>query len=483
MFKTKTKKSGKKKVVQVDLRTMDTDLKGVGPKKMSVDFEVSNQEPQNNGNFTKQGDVKGGDERMKNKAEQGLSSEISSSLSKVSSRQTSHFSNREKKHKTDLDKKVIGDKELPKLVDSNKKTSLRMPGGSFKGQFNKKESFDFLKKENVGEDGLNSGLNSTKTGTDHPFLHKTITSNKKEAKKTEKKDSHSKEPFSIDKKGKKKKEWAPMVVVIVFVLFLAGLLAGGYTFYMSKAVTKRAEIKKKEEQKKNLAKKTNSGNSSTVDSSNEKKVDNKVTTKNNTQGANPFDVNKFITTDSTFLVDLVNFVANLKKSGMATEGGLTNGLFVTPMIDENTPFVAETLLKAVGLDELVDVNLLKNPCKLFVLDDNGSVRITLLFELKADVGDYQKFKASIVAKENLLPAKMLPLFVDGDKPTLSGDSIVFNVNKENKEARYFNYVSGVSDKSVDWNVINLGRGEILYFATSKMSAKKITDYFLSRVSK
>jgi len=77
---------------------------------------------------------------------------------------------------------------------------------------------------------------------------------------------------------------------------------------------------------------------------------------------------------------------------------------------------------------------------------------------------------------------MRGFFVDDPAPTIQGE-VKFSVNKNNKNSRYFNYIPGNTSSSVDWNVLDLGKGQIIYFATSKNLAEKITDYFMNLVMK
>jgi hypothetical protein len=190
-------------------------------------------------------------------------------------------------------------------------------------------------------------------------------------------------------------------------------------------------------------------------------------------------IDKFNTTETTFNNDLKEFINKLKSGNYNTE--LKNGIFVTPMANETTPFNAETLLRVTHLTEIFDVNNLKPACKLFISSDNNLVRVALIFELQ-DTADGKLIKDKIIKNEQILPAKMQYLFMDGEKPTIP-TVVKFSVNSDNYNSRYFNYLPPKVTSSVDWNILDLGKGKIVYFATSKNLAEKITGYFMRMVIK
>jgi len=124
---------------------------------------------------------------------------------------------------------------------------------------------------------------------------------------------------------------------------------------------------------------------------------------------------------------------------------------------------------------------LKDSCKIFAIEDSGEVRLAVIFEL-VEVADEKLVKSKIIQNEKDLMKKMSYLFVDGARPIVPA-KVSFVVNKENMSARYSNYVPSIDTSSVDWNILDLGKGKLVYFATSRKTAKVLTDYFMRTVIK
>ncbi len=124
---------------------------------------------------------------------------------------------------------------------------------------------------------------------------------------------------------------------------------------------------------------------------------------------------------------------------------------------------------------------LKPACKLFIMQDADKIRVSLVFELNDGI-DAITIKDTIVKNEISLPALMKSLFVDNDQVIIP-TTIKFSVNQGNLNSRYFNYKSGDTFSSVDWNILDLGQGKIIYFATSKNLAEKVTNYFTNLIVK
>jgi hypothetical protein len=83
----------------------------------------------------------------------------------------------------------------------------------------------------------------------------------------------------------------------------------------------------------------------------------------------------------------------------------------------------------------------------------------------------------------VLSKKMSYLFVDGVKPEIPTE-IKFKISNDNPPARYANYSPGVDTSSVDWNVLDLGNdGALVYFATSRNTAKELREHFIRLVRK
>jgi len=189
--------------------------------------------------------------------------------------------------------------------------------------------------------------------------------------------------------------------------------------------------------------------------------------------------NKFITSEATFISDLNRFITTLKQSGDITS--LKAGIIVTPMINETTAFPAQALIKSMKMTAFLKDTDLKPTCKLFVMQDAGKIRTALVFELNDGV-DAKIVKDNIIKNEISLPATIKPLFMDNDQIIIP-TTIKFSVNPDNLNSRYFNYKPGDTFSSVDWNILDLGQGKIIYFATSKNLAEKVTNYFTNLIVK
>lgn len=442
MFGSKNKK-GAKKQVGISVKTMDSDLKGDGSKKMAVEYENLHS-----------------DENAKNAIEGAKPTEEKQAKGETSFQPPFEQS---KGVESNVHNQNIGKTSIPQGTFSTTTEETRVQPSDKPIAENANNSFSLTDDKFKSTSPSNSPAVKPK---ETPFLH-TATDQQNNNKANQSKTKNAK----IEKKS----STSSIIWIISFILLLATILLGGYYFYMKSSdkkieeqkQTAKSNVKKPENQVKQ--KNTTTNNENATENNNKKPTTKKAA----------MVIDKFNTTETTFNNDLKEFVSKLKSSNNTTE--LKNGIFVTPMTNETTPFNTEALLRATHLTEIFDVDSLKPACKIFISSDNNLVRVALIFELQ-DTVDSKLIKNKIIKNEQILPTKMQYLFVDGEKPTIPA-VIKFSVNTDNYNSRYFNYLPPKVTSSVDWNILDLGKGKIIYFATSKSLAEKITGYFMRLVVK
>jgi hypothetical protein len=315
----------------------------------------------------------------------------------------------------------------------------------------KREGFSVNKNAN----GATGVINPPKKD-DSAFLHQAV---------DEKMDSKAKVPSKQLEKmpTKKKGGMNSFLLIVLFIALLAGILFGGYYFYMNKGdnspkVEKPITPIKKPVEKPNtpIEKPIQEEKAPTVPK-----------------------VEKLITSAETFNDDLAKFILDLKQRRNLTD--LQNGIFISPMATIENPLLSSELLKALHMTAYFNQADLKDSCKMFAVEDNGEIRLAVIFEL-AEIADEKLVKDRVIKNEKDLMMKMSYLFVDGMKPTVPTE-ISFTINDNNINARYENYTPSIDTSSVDWNILDLGKGKLVYFATSRKTAKILTDYFMRTVTK
>jgi len=443
MFGSKKNKSAStKSKVDVSIKTMDNDVKGSGAKNVSIDYEKNN--------------ITG------NNATANSGNQTSQAMEK------SPFQNE------------TPQAPEPSIANKNKTTeqsaTTQLPHGLPRGSFLMAGS-NFSETEGVKNTAtFSSEPNSTgeAVSTEKPFLHETTDSLNKDKVNQVKSNA-------IQNTVAKKSGMSSIIWVIAFILLLATILLGGYYFYMKQGSKKTAtpvtktknttqqatkretQMPPQEQQTKPVA---NRNNQATQQQTMPKKEKPKVPS-------------TFIASEATFASDLHRFVSILKQGDNAT--ALKAGIIVTPMINETTAFPAQVLIKSMKMTAFLKDTDLKPACKLFVMQDTGKIRTALIFELNDGV-DAKIVKDNIIKNEISLPATIKPLFMDNDQIIIP-TTIKFSVNPDNLNSRYFNYKPGDTFSSVDWNILDLGQGKIIYFATSKNLAEKVTNYFTNLIVK
>jgi hypothetical protein len=472
MFGPKKQKSTKKQV-GISVKTMESDLKGEGGKNVAVEYDGGQSE-------TKNANESPSDNTMTKQAENPQSKEDFHSPFNNNSLKENLSVNKEQAtipQKKGIDNTGTGIARgtFPKTPSGSESLMTEQPPTK------KIDNNIPFAGESKSEDS--AMLSADKQGSSEtPFLH-TATGMPLDNQKDKPTISQTKNKPQISQKNSHSIIW-----IIAFILILASILLGGYYFYMTKDSKKEPQQPPKNNTKKdvgatntktdttNRATEVNNGNQNTNSTQPDPSDNNQ---NNNLPPESQKVIDRFITTENTFESDLKAFITDLKTQDNTT--ALSNGLLVSPMKNAETPLVASELLKAVAMDDVLTASDLKTTTKLFVAKDNSLVRVALMFELKDGVDD-KIVKNQIIQKEDVLPAKMITLFVDGEKPTLPTD-VKFAVNPNNQNSRYFNYNPPQTISSVDWNILDLGQGKIIYFATSKNLAEKITDYFMKVVAK
>ena len=307
--------------------------------------------------------------------------------------------------------------------------------------------------------GNTSGKNNS------AFLHQAI-----DKKMEDNKENSSRQFNKIA--TEEKKGISSIIFIIIFILLLAGIMYGGYYFYMHQG-EKKSKQQNSEQVNKTSAEEKNINNKTTESA---KKIPAKIPQK---PIPVKYKIGPLVTSPTTFNNDLGKFVLEIKQKGDKTE--LQNGVLVDVIKKDKTALSSKELLEAIHMTDFFKPTDLKNTCKLFVIEDSGKIRVGTVFEL-SNTADEKIVKEKIIEKENDLIQKMSYLFVDRDKPIVPTE-VKFNVNPVNMGARYANYSPGVDTASVDWNILDLGKGKIVYFVTSKKSAKTLTDYLMRSVVK
>ena len=270
--------------------------------------------------------------------------------------------------------------------------------------------------------------------------------------------------------SKKKGGMNSFLLIVLFIALLAVVLFGGYYFYMNKD----SNVSKVEENTKPVKPAENPANKPAIPV---KEIVQKkeIAQKEETTPK----IEKLVTSVETFNGDLSKFILDLKQRRSPTD--LQNGIFINPTTATEGIFPSSDLIKALHLSTFFDQADLKDSCKLFAIEDNGEIRVAVVFEL-TEIADEKLVKDRIMKGEKDLLIKMSYLFVDGSKPTVPAE-ITFAVNDINMGARYMNYTPALDTSSVDWNILDLGKGKLVYFATSRKTAKVLTDYFMRSVMK
>ncbi len=462
-----SKKNTAKNKVDVSINTMDDDTKGIGAKNVSVEYS-------NTTGSSSQ--AKQDSQKVKNNKN---TANISASQSIAHQSMTSPFGS----GTTKLPEKEI---ETPKPPNVNSNADMT-PHGLPKGTFSMPNIN--VPRSNTNENNISSINQTPNLKTDNvaekPFLHQATDkiSDKKPNKLNNSVTSNS---------AVKKSSVSSIIWIIAFILLLGTILLGAYYFYMKKddQVNSPVNKNKQETVKKtpNISKTNTKQTGVSVHSQNtsQTKPQANATTGSNTstQSAQTSSTQaklptSFNTSETTFIDDLGRFLLTLKNSG--NEKALKGGIIVTPMIDANKPLSAQGVIKSMGMTNLFQETDLKPACKLFVMKDADKMRVALVFELANGVDD-KIIKENIIKNENNLPEIMKALFVNEVPPTVP-PTIKFSINKDNLNSRYFNYKPGDTFTSNDWNILDLGQGKIIYFATSKNLAEKITNYFMKLVVK
>ena len=463
MFGSKKSKTTSK--VDVSINTMDDDVKGVGAKNVSVEYNKSNP-TDGTGQKQQTTPATGGDTNT-SKTSQTAGSVAGQPVGE------SPFKNESAKPSKEP--------QVPHAPNSSQGTSSQSPHGLPTGTFSMPDSS--TPEKNIPSFSTNPTLDSkTDSSSEKPFLHQA----------TDKIDNSVTNTLKTNKSQKnisKKSGISSIIWVIAFILLLGTILLGVYYFYMKKDNKTNFPTNKG---KQTTPKKTTNISKTNNKPTGTNKIDSQTgqQTKaqtNSTTGAKPTKTTavqsklptSFKTSETTFIDDLGRFLLTLKNSN--NEKIIRGGVIITPMIDNNKPLSAQELIKSMGMTNLFKETDLKPACKLFIMKDADKMRTALVFELANGVDD-KVVKENIIKNENSLPEIMKSLFVNEAPPTVP-PTIKFSVNKDNLNSRYFNYKPGDTFTSNDWNILDLGQGKILYFATSKNLAEKITNYFMNLVVK
>ena len=365
-----------------------------------------------------------------------------------------------------------GDNTAPNTVQKADVGNVTNQADSFKSPFKGGDlpigEPGSAEKGNIGQGSFSAPMDNLTTEVpkkeESTFLHQAIDG---EIETNNKSTNREAEIVSEKKNG----GMSSFLLIILFIALLAGIIYGGYYFYMKKeAVNPKAkESQQPNKQIEKVPSKPKTPIKKTTQTTTAQKKETQTTPK----------IEKLITSTETFNKDLAQFVLSLKKRRSTVE--LQNGIFISPMTSVEQGLSAKKLLEALHMTIFFDQIKLKDSCKLFMLEDNGNIKVAVIFEL-SEGADEKLIKDSIMRKEKELMTKMSYLFVDGTKPVVP-TKINFTVNKSNMQARYANYTPGVDTFSVDWNILSLGKGKLVYFATSRKTAKVLTDYFIRTVTK
>ena len=442
MFGSKNKQQNKQ--VEAVIETMEGNLKGVKGENKTIEYENIDNEQRSNtvstGNKT--------DGQKFNNIPEVKNAPFKSPFNEGNANNTINMSKTitPESMTTDIPKTTGEQNFKDKIVDNNE----------IKKSFSPEELNNNL---NNSLDDNQQSFGNEKKDESSPFLHESI-------------DAVSKNEINTKKElVSKKSGLGSFLLIIVFIILLSGILFGGYYFYMNKDNKSVENIMTQQEDNikktKPVALKDN-----TVENINEKKIEKKevVEKKDKVIKKNAI-IKQFITTEQTFNSDLKIFVTKLKSDAV-----LQGGVFINPMINSTEKMNSLKLLKALHFDNYFKTGELKDTCKLFAVNDGGAVRIAAVFELEVDA-DNVAIKERIRQKEKELLDKMKYLFVDGERPVVPV-KYSFKASVDNQGARYVNYKEGINTESVDWNIIKIGSGKLIYFATSRKTAKELTDYFM-----
>ena len=474
MFGSKKNKTTSK--VDVSINTMDDDTKGAGAKNISVEYNDST-------NINRQTKQQSKAVNGNNTDDKNTPITDSNSLKKSTDGQnmTSPFENT-------VNDSANREIETPKPPNNDDMVPHGLPKGTFStSNINTPtvESEKSIPSFATNNQTLNS---QAKNSSEKPFLHQATD-------KINNRQAGQPQNNALSKNTSPKKSSISSIIwIIVFVLLLGTILLGAYYFYMKKndsATTtpnkNKQEIPKKmtnasKVNNKQINTQTNTQTNSQVNQQTKPQTNNTNTQTKPTQTTSPTQQTlptTFKTSEATFINDLGRFLLVLKNSG--NEKTLRGGVIVTPMVDADKPLSAQELIKIMGMTNLLKETDLKPACKLFIMQDADKIRVALVFELANGVDD-KIIKDNIIKNETDLPNIMKKLFVNEIPPTVP-PTIKFSVNKDNLSSRYFNYKPGDTFTSNDWNILDLGQGKILYFATSKNLAEKVTNYFMKLVVK
>jgi hypothetical protein len=331
----------------------------------------------------------------------------------------------------------------------------------------KTQETENLSLSNDIESGKNNSTNSQKN--DSPFLHQTVDGKIENGLSLD--DNKPSETMTEKIPKKSGKSMSSLFLIILFIFLLAGILFGGYYFYMNKDKSSEEVVPVENSEQ------VSDENVDAEQAHNEIKQE--IEEKAPAESNKPV-VEELITSPATFNEDLKMFITGLKERRTALD--LQNGIFITPVDKNQTPMIATVFLEALHMTDFFKEGDLKDSCKIFTKEDNGQIRLAVVFEL-SDIADRKLVKDLIIEKENVLMKKMSYLFVDGVKPEIPTE-IKFKISNDNPPARYANYSPGVDTSSVDWNVLDLGNdGALVYFATSRNTAKELREHFIRLVRK
>ncbi len=427
MFGSKNKKQ--KSQVEVNIETMEGNLKGEGGKTTTIEYDKTGV---NQGN-------KNIDTNKDSELNMPKKEEISNS-----STEKAPFKSPFNGNDLPTDNTVAGKGTFAKSIDNQ---GIGIPN---KQEVVLSNDIQNLKKtnENINTEGKDNVT----------FLHQSVD---EKINNTAPVDTNKKQKAPSKKKG----GINSFVLIILFIALLAGILLGGYYFYMNKdkniTTVEQKQVKKQP-----------------IDTVNNQKTINNKEFEQKKEVTVP-KIEKFITSTDTFNNDLAKFIKELKQRRTAID--LQNGIFINPMISTDKALEARQLIEALHMINLFNTDDLKDSCKLFAIKDDEKIRVAVVFEL-SDSADEKLVKNKIIKGEQGLMKKMSYLFVDGKKPEAPANPI-FAVNKNNMNARYANYIQGIDTSSVDWNIIDLGKGQLVYFATSRKTAKVLSEYFMRTVVK
>lgn len=437
MFDSKTKKE--KKEIEVNIETMADNIKGSQGEMKKVEYETENSTKNNIKEKVKKETINENKIRTTQKPSENQFNDVGLPVFKPAEQKkfTENIVHKQKEIKD----KNIENKGIEELEKNYKKDDFVLQ--------NKDKQLNVVK----------AGLLKEKTP---PFLQQALVDQNKKTKKT---------------------GISSFILILLFILLLAGILFGGYYFYMHKmnkntnnlpkiidrTANKTLNNKKNSEKKEKIA--TTPIKNKNLTGEEEKMVE---TTSEKDNIIEKATAEELIIEETSFDKDLKVFIDNLKKR--KTKEELQKGVFVNLVLKDGTPFSVNSLLKVLSLEEFFTKDELKNKCKLFVIEDSGKERLAVIFEFNKNT-DTKNIKNKVTRKEKELLKKLLVLFVDREKPKVP-EKTIFVTNPENKDARYDNYVNGVNTTSVDWNILNLNTGDIIYFATSKKTAVELTKYFL-----